>query len=304
MLEVFKQLLVLYVFLIIGWGFGKKKKTLANQSELLSFLLVNLFLPSKVFLSFSKNFTVSYFTERYVTVIFSLSMLLIIVALAIPISKLFSKDHHDQNVYRYSMTLSNYAYLCYVLIEDVFGPTGLTNLILFCIPFAIYTYSFGYSMLTGKEKSLKKLLNPMMIAIFLGMIVGLSGIKIPAVATKIFDLSSSCVGPLSMILTGLTISSFPLKELVTDKKTYAFATVRLVLIPLVVFGVFNLLEIFITVDLSIRISALFVACMPCGLNPIVFPKLTGQDCTLGARLAFITHLFSAITLPIWLSIFI
>lgn len=304
MLEVFKQLLVLYVFLFIGWVFGKKKKALSSHSELISFLLVNLFLPAKVFLSFSKNFTVSYFTERATTVIFSLSMLLMLVAVAIPISKLFSKDRHDQNVYRYSMTLSNYAYLGYVLIEDVFGTSGLTNLILFCIPFAIYTYSFGYSMLTGKEKSLKKLLNPMMIAIALGMVVGLSGIKTPAVATKVLDISSSCVGPLSMILTGLTISSFPLKELVNDKKTYVFAAVRLILIPLAVFGAFALLERFITVDPSIRISALFVACMPCGLNPIVFPKLTGQDCTLGARLAFITHLFSAITLPIWLSIFI
>ena len=47
---VLEQLFVLYVFLCLGWFLGTRKKGLAAQTGVLSFLLVNLFLPAKVFL--------------------------------------------------------------------------------------------------------------------------------------------------------------------------------------------------------------------------------------------------------------
>jgi predicted permease len=50
-------------------------------------------------------------------------------------------------------------------------------------------------------------------------------------------------------------------------------------------------------------AAVMMACMPCGLNTIVFPKLVGEDCKIGARLALLTHLFSCFTIPVWLSVF-
>ena len=46
--------------------------------------------------------------------------------------------------------------------------------------------------------------------------------------------------------------------------------------------------------------AIIVTCMPCGLNTIVFPKLVGEDCSLGAGLVLTTHALSCITLPFWL----
>jgi hypothetical protein len=85
-----------------------------------------------------------------------------------------TKNSYEQRVYKYSVPISNYAYLGYVLVEDLFGSTGLADMMLFCLPFGIYTYSFGYSILTGRGKSLKRIINPIIISIFLGMIVGLT----------------------------------------------------------------------------------------------------------------------------------
>lgn len=47
---------------------------------------------------------------------------------------------------------------------------------------------------------------------------------------------------------------------------------------------------------------IMITCMPCGLNTIVFPKMIGEDCKTGARLALISHFFSVVTLPLWLSL--
>ena len=75
---VFRQLIVLYIFIFLGWLFGKLKPENLHGSKLLSFLLVNLFLPSKVFSTFSRNFTVTYLRENYTTFFISTAILVIL----------------------------------------------------------------------------------------------------------------------------------------------------------------------------------------------------------------------------------
>ena len=302
MLTVLKQLFVLYTFLALGFFFGRWKREQTAHTGLLSFLLVNLFLPAKVFGTFSKNFTVDYIRYNYVTILVSVALLLGLALLSLPLSKLLSKTPYERNVYRYSLTISNYAYMGYVLAEELFGEQGLTDLILFCIPFAIYTYTFGYAMLTGKGTSIRRVINPMTVAILCGMAVGLTGLSIPTLLTQVLTSASACVGPLSMLLTGMTLSTFALRELVTDKTAYIFSALRLLILPLCVLGVCSLAELTGLIPDSVLPSAVMMACMPCGLNTIVFPKLVGEDCKIGARLALLTHLFSCLTIPIWLSV--
>ena len=292
---ILKQLFILYVFIFLGWMLGKINPKQTDHTGILSFLLVNLFLPCKVFTTFSKNFTVSYITDNYKTILLSTTLLLCIVALSKLFAHAITKDEYERKVYRYSLTLSNYAYMGYALCEMLFGESGLTDLILFCIPFAIYTYSFGYAMLTGKGNMAKKLLNPLTASIILGMAVGLSPITLPEIFTSALSTSSSCVAPVSMLLTGMTLSAFPLRSLLTDPKAYALVAVRLLGLPLMVFAVCKLLSL----D-SIIMPATLMACMPCGLNSIVFPKLIGEDCSSGAKLATLSHLFSVLTIPIWI----
>ena len=297
MLIIFKQLIVLYIFLFLGWLFGKLKRDLQGHTGILSFILVNLFLPSKVFGTFSKNFTVSYIKNNYVTIIISVSILVALALVSWLISKPLTKNQYERKVYRYSLTISNYAYMGYVLTEQLFGTQGLTDLILFCIPFAMYTYTFGYAMLTGRGGSIKRLVTPLTLSIALGIVVGLTQIQIPDVIGQVLSTSSACVGPLSMVLTGISLSAFAPRELVTDVKTYVVVALRLVGIPALVFGACTLLRL----D-GVIVPATVMASMPCGLNTIVFPKLVGEDCKTGARLALISHLFSLVTLPLWLSI--
>lgn len=299
---ILQQLLYLYLFLLLGWLFGRLKQDLPSHTGLLSFLLVNLLLPAKVFITFQRNFTVSYLSENRITILLSLGLLLLLVLIAKPLAHLLTKDGHRRRVYRYSLTVSNYAYMGYVLVEDLFGTAALTDLILFCIPFAFYTYTFGYAMLTGKERSMKRLLNPLSVAILFGIVFGLAGLSLPTVLDKAFSASSACVGPISMVLTGLVLSTFSLRSLVTDKGVFAVVGLRLVALPLAVLGLFKLIGLTGIVPAAALTSAVMMASMPCGLNTIVFPRLMGEDCAPGARLAFLSHLLSVLTLPIWLSI--
>ena len=293
---VFKQLSVLYIFLIAGFLIGRIKKDKASHADILSVLLVNILLPCKVFNTFANNFSVEYFKENYILPLAALVLLSVLVVVSRFGSRLLTKHKYEQKVYMYSFAITNYAYLGYALIGSVFGEAVLAQFMLFAIPFIIYTYTVGYVILTGGKKPLKKLLNPITVAIVLGIIFGLTGLKVPDVIGSAVSAASACVGPLSMILTGITLSTFALKELVTDKTAYIFSALRLVVIPAIAYTICRGLRLELLAPM-----VLIITCMPCGLNTIVFPKLIGEDCKPGARLALITHVFSIATLPFWLS---
>lgn len=294
---VLKQLSILYIFLIVGWVIGKLKKDKADHSDILSVLLVNFFLPCKVFGTFAKNVTVSYISEKYKLLLASFILLAVVVTIAFTVPKLLTKNKYEQKVYTYSTVITNYGYLGYALIGAVFGELVLTDFMLFAIPFITFTYTAGYVLLTGGDKPLKRLFNAITVAIVLGITVGLTGLKLPSVITETVSIGSACVGPISMVLTGMTLSTFAIKELLSEKTAYIFSLMRLVLIPGAIYLVCRVAKL----DTYLPMM-LIITCMPCGLNTIVFPRLVGEDCRPGARLALITHVFSLATLPFWLSL--
>lgn len=297
-----KQLLVLYIFIIAGVILGKWRKDMAEKSGLLSFLIANLLLPAKMFLNFSRNFTVSYFKTNYVTVFIAVGILILLVLAGDFIGKLLTRDRYQQKVYKYSIAVSNYAYFGYVLVESVLGEAAMNDMMVFCLPIALYCYIFGVGLLMDKKASFKSVINPTTIAIAFGMFFGLSGITLPGVVTTVASNAGAAVGPISMLLVGLVLSGFTLKQLVPTRASWGFCVFRLLIIPGAVFGICKVLGLFMTLPASVYPSAVIMASMPCGLNPVIYPKLIGKDCSLGAKLIPLTAILSVATIPFWMKL--
>lgn len=292
---ILSQLFFLYVFILLGYALGKVKRELNTHTAILSFLAVNVFLPAKVFRSFSTYFTVHYISENFKLLLLSLGLLVVLHFAGKLVAKLFKSSIDEKGIYEYTVTISNYAYLGYALVEGVFGSVALTNMILFCLPFSLYTYTAGYVKLTGGKVSLKRLLNPITMASLLGMVAGLIGLQMPDMIGSVLTSASSCLGPITMLLTGLTLSEYTLKRMLADGKVYLLTAVRLVILPLLVFALFKLLGLE-----EYMLPALVMAAMPSGLNTIIFPKNIGKSPEFGAKMALISHALSCVTLPIWL----
>lgn len=297
---LFKQLLVLYLFIFLGWLLGRIKKDAAQKSSLLSFLLVNLFFPCKLFLNYANHFTVDYIRQNYMTFFIATGILAVLALIGELFPRLLTKHSYERKVYSYSTTITNYAYFGYVLVEQVFGPAAMNNMMVFCIPLSFYCYTFGVSKLMDRKVSFKSLLNTITISIVLGIIWGLFQLPLPGVVKTVMSNANACVGPVSMVLVGLVLSTFSAKDLMPDGRTIVFCLARLLLVPLAVFGICKGLGALMPLPEAVYPSAVLMACMPCGLNPVVFPRLVGQDCRLGAKLILLSSILSAVTIPIWL----
>ena len=101
------QLMILFAFILVGFIIGKIKHIPREKSSILSLLLVNVFLPAKIFLNFSQQCTLPYFTKNYPTLFVSLAFLFILIFISWLISKPLTKNPYERKVYRYSFAISN-----------------------------------------------------------------------------------------------------------------------------------------------------------------------------------------------------
>lgn len=294
---VFEQLILLFIFMIIGYIFGKTKLIDSTQSKILSTLEVYLFLPATVFNAFYTNFTLENMKNYYIFPLIGIVLLLIITVISYLLSRIMTKDSYLRKVYNYTLIIPNFGYMGYALAQGIGGTALQLNMILFALPFSCYTYSVGYCTLSNRKLSFRNLINPVIIMVFVGAFFGITGIKLPSVVNTFVSKASACMAPISMLLAGLTISEFKLKNLVNDYKVYILCILRLVIIPLaVLFG----LRPFLSLDV-VKVAVLLTS-MPCGLNTIIFPKLIDEDCTTGAKLAFVSNILALVTIPLILSL--
>ncbi len=296
---IFEQVATLFLFAAIGFVLAKTNIINKSHSKLLSVLGVYVFMFSKTIKTFAGNFNAQYITENYRIIGISAIVLVLLVILAKLLAKLFSKDQYMRNIVQYTLTISNYGYFGYVLAEALYGEAFLMNLMLFSFPLNIYVNSEGYRLLTGTGKlTLKKLVNPMLISIIIGGVIGYFSIPIPTVVDSVLTSASSCTGPIAMLLMGVVIAEQKILSLLTDIRVYILSLLRLFVIPALICG-----SLYLLCGKEIATLALMIYAMPCGMNTIVFPKLVGKDCKMGAGLALISTVLCLVTLPFWLSIF-
>lgn len=295
--NIIEQILLLFMFMVSGYMLVKCKITDSGHTKILSSILVYLFLPSTVFKAFCNNFKIESFYEHYPLVVASCIILGVLIAVAGVISRGLTKDEYERNVYKYSLIIPNYGYMGYALAEGIYGSEGLLEMVIFAIPFTIFTYTFGFCMLSGKKVSLKRIVNPVTIALIAGALFGILNIPLPGVFESFLKKSSGCMGPVSMLLAGMTMAEFPVKELIVNKTVFLVSLIRLFAIPLCLFFALSGF-----CDKEIVRTAVLLCAMPCGLNTIVFPKLVGKNCMTGAGLAFVSNIIAIVSVPVVLGL--
>jgi len=299
MITIFEQVLTLFLFAAAGFVLAKTGLINKEHSKTLSVILVYVVNPCAIFKTFASQFNVPYLQEKAAILIVSTVTVFAIALIAHQAAKLFSKDKYERGVYAYALTIPNIGYMGYPMAERLMGSVGMLNAMVFALPMnALYIYTIGFCNLTKKKFSFRNLLNPVFIPVVIGAAAGLVNLPLPDVAWSIFDAGSNMMGPLSMLMTGIVVSEFDLKKLLTDKKTYLVVLVRLIIAPILVGICLQWLP-----DKDIMKIAVLLYAMPCGLNTIIFPKLVDENCEYGASQAFISNVAACATIPVVLSLF-
>lgn len=298
------QMLVLFIFMALGFFLNKKRLLPLDDSVVLSKLETYAFVPCLVFSVFYKYCTVENFKQKWTYMLYGAAVMAVSLPIGIVLAKLFAKDGYLKKIYTYSFAVANFSFMGNAVVLGVFGERVLFDYMIFTLPLNLYVYSIGTASLIPAEKggkfSVKTFVNPIFIALILGAMCGLLSVPLPKFITTAISSAGACMSPLAMLLTGFVIGEYNLKTLASDKKVYLASVIRLIILPSAFMAVLLLLK----TDKDIIRVALCATAMPLGLNTVVFPAAYGGDTTPGAGMALVSHLISVITIPVMFSIFI
>lgn len=284
------------IYIWIGYLLHRSKKLPKTAPKTLSTLTTMLFAPAYTIQNLAENFTPDKIGQNTALLGYGFLFTLIVIGLGILLAKRFAKTPFEQKTLSYAFTFPNYGYFGYPLIERVFGPAMLANVMVFTIPLNIACLSYGYLLFSPEKKlSWKRILTtPSMIGIVVGSVIGLSGLSLPDFFSNLLSGAGSCMSPVSMILAGLVLGKFPLRKLLTGARAYWLTAIRMIGIPLL----FGCVLLILGAKEAYLMVPLLIFSLPFGLNLVVFPESYGLDASDNAKVCFVSCLAAILILPV------
>ena len=295
------QIAFLFLFILLGYVLSRWKFIPDNAQVVLSKLENYIFIPALVLGTFIGNFTAEKLSITWKLLLGSSVLGLVAIGLSLLCVRFCSKNKYERNIYTYGLCFSNFGFMGNAVVSALF-PDIFLEYLLFTLPLWIFIYLWGVPVLlygdgagkpTWKQRA-RNFINPMFLCMILGMCIGILNIPVPLFLDSAVASAGNCMSPVAMLLTGMTIAQFNIREILKIKSVYLVTALRLIVYPL----------LFLVALLLIPQSKTFATCaicslaMPLGLNTIIIPGALGKDTKVASGMALVSHIFSCITIPL------
>lgn len=300
------QTAFLFLFIAAGYILARWKFVPDNAQTVLSKLENTFFIPALVLGTFIDNFTTQTITSAWKLLLGSLALAVIVIGLSLLCVRFCSKDRYERNIYTYGLCFSNFGFMGNAVVSALFPDIFLEYLI-FTLPLWTLIYLWGVPVLlmggsTEKQtlaQRAKSFVNPMFAGMLLGVLVGLSNLPVPQFLRSAVTAAGSCMSPVAMLLTGMTIAQFNLREVLNIKGVYLVTALRLLGFPLLFLGAMLVFPM----PGTFSVCAICSLAMPLGLNTIIVPGALGRDTKVASGMALVSHVLSCLTIPVIFMLF-
>lgn len=300
-----KQMIVIFVMILIGVYLYKKKHLSNVSSKDLSWLIVNVTNPITLLCSaLSEEEKVSVGDLGIAFLSFAV-MYAILIPLAYLIPMLLNVDRDRRYAYRMLAIFGNVGFIGIPFASAVLGPKSLIFVSICCLVFNIIIYTYGAASLKAVAKeqhpdedredvfSAKDIINSGTVMAVITIVVYLLDIKMPDIIDSTLNYIADCTTFLSMIVLGVSVAQMVPKEVFTRWRLYVFLILRQILVPVLFIFV---MRMFITNELILKTIAVMAA-MPAANMPLMMAKQYGVKEDMISAGIILTTLTSIITIP-------
>ncbi|WP_254908719.1 AEC family transporter [Clostridium tyrobutyricum] len=294
-LIVFRQIIIL--FLIIGVGYYASKKGIIDEkmNKGLSDFIVRITLPLLILSSFKGNYS----PDMMSTIIKILIFTVLIFIFSIIISNLLNIkiSRGKKSVAVFTGIFSNCGFIGFSILNIVYGQKGILYASIFNLVYNLFVWTFGIRIFVKKtdENILKKvLMNPNIISVFIGLILIVFSISIPSILESFCTAVGGMTTPLSMIVIGSILTQVEIKKIFKDLSLYYISLLRLLIIPFLIYLILTLLK----VDNLVKSIIVISEAMPAATLCPILAQSYGGNVKYASQAVFITTLVSIITIPL------
>lgn len=263
------------ITILLGYLLTKKKVFPIETAKILSRIVMNLTLPCLAFVGLMGDFTLSEGADAIFNLVFGLAMCILFIYLG-KLLFFWVKERAKKEVLSTLFAFGSAAFFSQPLINAIYGTQAYKNSNMANVAYLVLLYSYAYIAISGtkftrgwasiKETMKKTALNPVIIAIFLGLFLWflqiipgsmtirkdwlspnpnvsyLDASKVPfwridvtlPWAFQVIKMVGSLSSPLVWFAIGCTLAHQPIKEAATDKHAWAYSLMKTFVAPLLV----------------------------------------------------------------------
>lgn len=312
---------ILAIFCMVGFGILARKLNMLNgeANVRMSRVVTNFFYPALIFTALVGNFTLKGLAENWFLPAGALLIMSTGYMLGITVYRFIKfTGEKEKNQFLFQCTINNYSFLPLPIVFMLWGNAGVAALIFSTLGSELAVWTLGVFALTGnrfRRENLKRLFSVPMLAIFFSIAfmairdflmsstVCFTSLPFLQEAGFSFFASLDILGkgtiPVAMLIVGSRMAELKPHHLFTLRQGYV-VVLRLLVIPAIAALILHLLPF----PLETRLILLVVATMPSAIASVVLSEVYDSDTEFAASCVLTTHLFSLLTIPLWLSFFL
>lgn len=304
MLTAAEQVIILYVIVAVGFVADKcgvfTEKVARSCTDLLFYVIT----PAKIIQSF---LTLEYNPETAKGLFVAIGCGLLLHGVAAIISTLcFNKSGAENGcIYKFACAYGNCGYMALPLANAVLGEEGVFYCSAVIISFQMFCFTHGiYAMNWGKQQGkakvdLKRLvLNPGVISVIIGLPLFLLSVDLPGVIRTPVDYIASLNTPFAMLIFGTYIANTKFSSMLRQWRILGVASLKLVILPLLMLGIFSLFGIRGTLLTALVMSA----SSPPANNTVMFAAKYDRNIGLASQTVTAVSFLSVITMPLMIGL--
>ncbi len=285
--------LLLFLYMICGFVISKINILREDNRGVLVRLLMDVAMPMMVLAAFNKPTTMDEIKSSFLVMFIALVGCVVTGCLGLFFWR--NEPENKRKVLMYASMFSNSGNAGLPIISLVFGAEGVFYTSMYLIPPRILQWTVGLGMFVKPEKGSwvkNVLLNPMVVAVYIGVILMLTNWQIPGVFGTAISNLGSMTAPLSMILIGATLAHMDVRMLL-DKSVLLVSALRLLIFPLLFAIPLKLLGVD---DLTVNVCVILLA-MPAASNTAAMSERYGGDYVFASACVSVSTLLSVVTVP-------
>ncbi len=294
-ITVAQQILIL--FILIFSGFVCQKKSLISNDSIKTLTNIALYLaaPCVIIKSFIREFSFEVLESLIISL--ALSLFIHIVSIAIAHIVFRSKNIGSaERVYRFSIVFSNAGFMALPLQQAILGDNGVFFGSSYVSIFNILLWTYGVSCMSKDKESfsLKKIINPGIVAVLIGFLIFIFSIDIHPVIVDAITHFANLNTPIPMLIIGFYLAKSDIIKSLKNKKLYLTIFLRLIFVPFLVLAIMY----FIGIRSDLLVSMTIAASAPVATGTTMFALMYKTDEKLSVNLVSLTTLMSVITMPV------
>lgn len=306
MLKIFFIIAPLFLIIFCAAILRKMNFIKEDWSVHLNQYALKIGLPILVFTSLS-TMPIA-FTEELQLIAQNMLFIITILLLSFFVCKVLHLTEQMRNTIIICLMFSNVAYLGIPVLTHVYGAQILPQLSIIVAVYLLGLFGLGVAYLEAMRRtsshSVRRTIfttlctNPLLIAIFAGIVINAMNIHIPETITAAFGLINGSVTPIVLIVIGVFIGQSAIGTIRDWYGVGLFACATLVILP----TIFYMGLILCKIDPLQHHLSILESAMPLGITPFALADQYDLDKKFIARAIVLSTILSIITIPAWINL--